>query len=129
MAKTRLLNAVSANFASLEHALGEVKDRMDKYEPVTGQDRVRIQETFNATMAAVRAMRAHLADLERRENNPKVTDRLRNLKNVFKDKAELSRKRQEVRDVFAKIEAEIKVAQGQVIDALEGIQFETVRLK
>jgi len=97
MAKSKLciqyshaLLAVSGTLVKMQQAKG----------PLNAQDIDTLGNQFDALSRASSALEQHLDKLDERTKSPKLPDRLRNLKNVFKDKEDLSRQRVAARKWF-----------------------------
>src|SRR5689334_6621496 len=106
MAKSRLVAKVNFELDAFETAIEAALEKVAKDEPVNQDLRQKIMNGSKGAFEAIDALKKHMENLERRENNPKLGDRLRNLKNVFKDKAQLSQDRKKVRDGIADMQAQ-----------------------
>ena len=101
MAKTRLI-------AAAERAMSDLADQMDAIDKIfesfgdfEESDFQKMNARYNAAQAALKALGAHLENLRRRQSDEaKVADKLRNLKNIFKNKQELAARRKAARDKF-----------------------------
>jgi hypothetical protein len=104
MAKTQFIGAVDTAIKALLAEFAVFNAAVEKEEGIENIDLKKMVACYTTANAAMKALGAHLDNLYRRENNPKLTDRLRNLKNVFKDKAQLSAARQAARVKFGLME-------------------------
>jgi hypothetical protein len=130
MAKSRLVAKVNFELDAFETAIEAALEKVAKDEPVNQDLRQKIMNGSKGAFEAIDALKKHMENLERRENNPKLGDRLRNLKNVFKDKAQLSQDRKKVRDGIADMQAQFVKLRGEMVTALEDFQeYETVVLR
>ena len=97
MAKTQLVGAVVNAIKALLAEFAIYNEAAASGEGIENIDLKKMTDAYAAARAALNALGTHLDNLHRRENNPKLGDRLRNLKNVFKDKAQLAAARQAAR--------------------------------
>ncbi len=123
MAKTKLLIKVIGELEKLKDIVKHASATMhagDRVDPV--HLKALLDGQYTTLSVAISALDLHFQDLHRRENTPKVTDRLRNLKNVFKDKAALSRQRTDAQKLFDKaVKDQVKEAKKEadaVVSAL-----------
>ena len=108
MAKTKLLaaafSAVQAYRAELEKGAAQEKEGVSA-------NAAAITRAGQTAKAAIDKAAAHFADWDRRANAPTMADKLKGLKNVFKDKAALDAARttaknnlQQIRQLYSSIE-------------------------
>lgn len=108
MAKTALYAKIKSDLKALKATYNDMNDRircqMDVGEPL----RAKLAKQWFELATATADMTAHLDNLKRREEKPTVTDKLRNLKNIFKDKAQLSAARADIQAKFEKLKPKIE---------------------
>ncbi len=120
MAKSRLMAAVRTHRTELENELDGFI-RKCHLGDVSLDDTSRLMRKLLEFEKAIDDMDAHMQNLHRRENNPKVADRLRNLKNIFKDKQTLSNERTMVEAQFGRVKHETEGLRKQVKDEIDEI--------
>jgi len=121
MAKTKLWLDLNRALDNLDATLGDVLQKMQCNMMVGEAQRKQLGEQYFALSSAAGAMTTHLGNLERRETSPTVGDRLRNLKNVLKDKEELKQQRKAIRQYFANMKDRIDKLKSQASQALNDI--------
>jgi uncharacterized membrane-anchored protein len=112
MAKTKLLIKVIDELTKYKEILREASVTMKggkRVDPV--HLKALLDGQYTTLNVAISALDLHFKDLLRRQDTPKVADRLRNLKNVFKDKEALKRQRASAQDLFDKgVKEQVKEA-------------------
>jgi hypothetical protein len=84
----------------VEESIKSIKTAIRSIKGVNPEAGPTLQKHNDALTAAVAAMETHFQNLARRESNPTVGDKLRNLKNVFKDKSALAAQRKSAENFF-----------------------------
>jgi ribosomal protein S15P/S13E len=113
MAKTKLIIKIGDELDKYKAIFKQAKETINQGKYVDPDATQHALDTQYAVVnAAIHALEEHFKDLHRREGNPKVTDRLRNLKNVFKDKAALANNRRIAEDLLEK-NVKLQVAEAQ----------------
>lgn len=122
MAKTKMWNDLNQALAVLDGTLNAVQNEIKSMNPITPQLRKDLWDHYTAFSAASGAMKTHLDNLQRREDTPTVTDRLRNLKNFFKDKQQLKQQRATYRTYFNNLQGRIDQLKNDSTTTLNGIE-------
>lgn len=122
MAKTKLMEKLNIALSALEGELEAGQSECGgKLQPLSKEREGQVKKRFDEVKAAAQLLRAHLDNLKRRETEPTVKDRIRNLKNVFKDQNELKRKRQDFRDRLAQMEQDLEKQRLDVNEKTKGL--------
>ena len=132
MAKTKLMERLNLALGALEGEIEAAQDETKgRLQPVGPETEKRLKQRFEEAEAAAQILQTHLDNLKRREAEPTVKDRIRNLKNVFKDQAELKKRRQEFRDRLAAMQKDLKERRLDVNEKAKGLgeMYASVRLK
>lgn len=116
MAKSALLNAAKAAMKALKTEVQVVDKKFEDFEDIANSDVQKLQARYDAADKAVKELATHMENLEKRENDPKVADRIKNLKNLFKNKAELASRRKNTRDKLKTMQTKLKSINGQIQD-------------
>jgi hypothetical protein len=107
MAKSKLSIQLHQAFSNVKTDLAHIKKTLESDHPLTREQFEHFGNQWDALARASSAMSRHLVELERRETSPSVPDRLRNLKNVFKNKQELAQQRAVTRQWYKNLDAKI----------------------
>ena len=101
MAKTKLISKLIDTMVQVENTLKQINATMNagKYVDPDAAKKS-LDKDFAAVDAAVAALETHFKNLHRREESPNALDRIRNMKNIFKDKAALSAHRSASEDLL-----------------------------
>ena len=116
MAKSALLNAAKAAMKALKTEVQVVDKKFEDFEDIANSDVQKLQARYDAADKAVKELATHMENLEKRENDPKVADRIKNLKNLFQNKAELASRRKNTRDKLKTMQTKLKSINGQIQD-------------
>jgi uncharacterized coiled-coil DUF342 family protein len=100
MAKSKLCIQVELRLREVKTSLKDVERALEKDQHLTPQVKDKVFNQFKALADAAYVLTNHLDKLKERESHPSVADRLRNAKNIFKNKEELSKKRAEMRHQY-----------------------------
>ena len=136
MAKTQMIKNVEKALGDLMINVNDAKTcfkhliqmghRLPPYVP---QLPARMNAQFQAAENAVQVLKAHLQKLEQQVTNPKTADKIKNLKNVFKDQADLAAKRkaafarcQELEAQVSAVKVTIKTLNTMIADVYKGAQ-------
>jgi hypothetical protein len=107
MAKSKLSIQLHQALANVKTDLAIIKKTLESDRPLTREQFDHFGKQWDALSRASGAMAHHLENLERREQTPTAADRLRNLKNVFKNKEELKQQRAVTRQWYKNLDAKI----------------------
>jgi hypothetical protein len=114
MAKTKLLAAVHQSLDELAKELHRIGENAGSMHGVDEKDIGILATRWNAVNAAMAAMEAHINNWARRQNNPTLADRLKNAKNIFKDKSDLEKKRAAFATKFVGYKHAVEKLRGEV---------------
>lgn len=120
MAKSKLSVELSKALLDVFADLLRLKTIVDQQKKPSEQDYAAFFEKFEALKSADIKISNHLHDLKKREQNPSVANKLRNLKNVFKDKQDLEAQRARSAEWYERAETAI----GQIWDAVKEMKNE-----
>jgi hypothetical protein len=93
MAKSKLMAAVASALDTVEERLQMIKAQIKSGQNIDTSWLPVLQRDLADLDAATGAMETHFKNLAKRENNPSAAEKLKNLKNLFKDKAALAAQR------------------------------------
>jgi hypothetical protein len=125
MAKTKLQSDVTIAFHTLKGNLTRIQQKLSKFEEVSKQDVSLLDQQYKTLEDARNAMVVHLDKLNQRANPTTVANRLRNLKNIFKNQDDLKAQRAAVRDAFNGMRAKIFHLLDDTNAALDEIELRT----
>ncbi len=118
MAKSKLAIQVELRLRELKTTLKDVEKELEADRHLTPRIKNQMEDQFIAFAKASDDLNKHLAKLKEREGGKSVPDRLRNLKNVFKNKEALSQKREQTRHQYEDLEKKIQKYKAGVIAAV-----------
>ena len=118
MAKSKLCIQVELRLRELKTTLKDVERTLEKDQQLTPKTQKIVSDQFMALYNASDALTKHLDKLKDRESHPSVADRLRNAKNLFKSKEELSKKRAEMRHQYEDLGKKVTKYKQGVIAAM-----------
>lgn len=107
MAKSKLSIQLSQALSNVKTTLAGIQKTMEKDKKVKPEEVDKLGNQWDALARASSAMSRHLESLRQRETSPNVPDRLRNLKNIFKNKEELKQQRAVTRQWYENVEKKI----------------------
>lgn len=88
----------------------------------------RMNAQFQTAETAAQILKAHLQKLEQQVSNPKTVDKIKNLKNVFKDQADPAKRKaayarcQELEAQLSAVKVTIKTLNTMIADVYKGAQ-------
>jgi hypothetical protein len=126
MAKSKLWSEVNRTLNELNNTYNEVDQRLKCLMPIDGALKDRLEHQYFAFSNAVGSMSTHLENLKRREEEPTVADRLRNLKNVFKDRNQLKDQRKAIRQYFTNLDPTIKALKADTMIAVNSVDTHNI---
>jgi DNA repair ATPase RecN len=123
MAKTKLIGAVESAMRDLAAQMDLIDNSFRNFEGIDDSDLNKLSTRYEAAKTAMNALGTHLDNLHRRENNPKLGDRLRNLKNVFKDQQDLSAKRKAIKEKFDSYQKDLALVHKDIQDTIGVVKY------
>ena len=116
MAKTKLVNAAEAALKELAAQMDAIDKIFQGYGDFEDSDLQKMDSRYTAAENALKALATHLAKLQKRQDDPKVSDRIKGLKNIFKNKQELASKRQAAGEKLSAMQKRLKSIKKSVDD-------------
>lgn len=120
MAKSKMSLQVHMAFLNLKASSNSLKQHLEKKQPVPHDVMEKYYKDCDNLNNATYNLKIYLDKLAVREKSSTVADKLRNLKNVFKNKEELTQKRQNTRIWYDELSKKIMKLKADNAKVLSG---------